>query len=381
MQAEENDASTYIWQGEIVRSWQLLEEDESGNLKTVDVREQRRRTDLNDAAGTLVKRGIIRFLVLVIDLSSSVTEVDFRPSRMAVTLNSSISFVREFFDQNPLSHLSIIVTRNGLAEQVTELSGNPNHHINMLKSRWEPGGSASLQNALELAHSYLHAIPSYGSREVVVLFNSMRTQDPGDIPLTIRRLVEARIHVSIVGVAAEVFVCSNIAKQTGGIYRISLDANHHHELLFSFASPPPQTEDDIQAPCIVSMGFPKRCSEINGSLCTCHSTFTNVGFQCPRCASKYCDLPVDCSVCGLTLVMSPHLARSYHHLFPVPIFAETTTNAASSATCFGCAAILDLGSHAYACPLCSCAFCLDCDIFIHESLHNCPGCQARKQMF
>ena len=29
-----------------------------------------------------------------------------------------------------------------------------------------------------------------------------------------------------------------------------------------------------------------------------------------------------CHVCGLTLVSSPHLARSYHHLFPVPAFAE-----------------------------------------------------------
>jgi len=27
-------------------------------------------------------------------------------------------------------------------------------------------------------------------------------------------------------------------------------------------------------------------------------------------------------VCGLSLVLSPHLARSYHHLFPVLPFAE-----------------------------------------------------------
>ena len=25
---------------------------------------------------------------------------------------------------------------------------------------------------------------------------------------------------------------------------------------------------------------------------------------------------------GLTLVSAPHLARSYHHLFPLPVFAE-----------------------------------------------------------
>lgn len=31
---------------------------------------------------------------------------------------------------------------------------------------------------------------------------------------------------------------------------------------------------------------------------------------------------MQCHVCGLSLVASPHLARSYHHLFPVKPFAE-----------------------------------------------------------
>ena len=35
---------------------------------------------------------------------------------------------------------------------------------------------------------------------------------------------------------------------------------------------------------------------------------------------RYCELPVECRGCGLTLVSAPHLARSYHHLFPLPIF-------------------------------------------------------------
>lgn len=28
------------------------------------------------------------------------------------------------------------------------------------------------------------------------------------------------------------------------------------------------------------------------------------------------------------------------------------------------------------CPKCKRYFCLDCDIYIHESLHNCPGCDS-----
>lgn len=31
---------------------------------------------------------------------------------------------------------------------------------------------------------------------------------------------------------------------------------------------------------------------------------------------------------------------------------------------------------AYSCPLCKESFCIDCDLFIHETLHNCPGCTS-----
>ena len=48
-------------------------------------------------------------------------------------------------------------------------------------------------------------------------------------------------------------------------------------------------------------------------------TLSNFIFQCQ---SKYCELPVECKACGLTLVSAPHLARSYHHLFPLPAFNE-----------------------------------------------------------
>jgi transcription factor Ssl1 len=41
-----------------------------------------------------------------------------------------------------------------------------------------------------------------------------------------------------------------------------------------------------------------------------------------QCHAKYCELPVECKACGLTLVSAPHLARSYHHMFPLTIFIE-----------------------------------------------------------
>jgi len=146
------------------------------------------------------------------------------------------------------------------------------------------------------------------------------------------------------------------------------------------------------------------------------------------------------------LISSPHLARSYHHLFPVPPFEEVPlqdlpaaaaaaaaaapgrgsvdwyepgqqqqqqqqqkagssrrapaggSNGSSSGSegggggggvyCYGCLRGLEAqqrGGAAAAgaqvnlvlrCGQCRQLFCFECDAFIHESLHNCPGCEC-----
>lgn len=62
----------------------------------------------------------------------------------------------------------------------------------------------------------------------------------------------------------------------------------------------------------------------------------NSGYNCPQCGSRYCELPVECKQCGLTLVSAPHLARSYHHLFPIKPFIERT-EVPEMTHCFACA--------------------------------------------
>lgn len=61
----------------------------------------------------------------------------------------------------------------------------------------------------------------------------------------------------------------------------------------------------------------------------------STGYLCPQCFSKHCELPVECRACGLTLVSAPHLARSYHYLFPVEPFKEVAFEGNHS-FCFGC---------------------------------------------
>lgn len=84
-------------------------------------------------------------------------EKDLRPSRLSLTFTYLEAFIAEFFDQNPISQIGLVGTKDGLAEKLTELSGNPTEHIRALKLKkfQETGGEPSLQNALEMARSSL----------------------------------------------------------------------------------------------------------------------------------------------------------------------------------------------------------------------------------
>lgn len=56
--------------------------------------------------------------------------------------------------------------------------------------------------------------------------------------------------------------------------------------------------------------------------CTMPSKCCNPALSAhPACGLKHAGA-CRCHICGLTLVSSPHLARSYHHLFPVKPFQE-----------------------------------------------------------
>ena len=140
----------------------------------------KRRRLLTDALSARIRRGLIRYLEVIVDLSRASATTDFRPTRFSVVLGVSCGaagdlklvvcalgthqhlhlaadcvqqcaccptfihapnfrflvlcagvlqqFIREFFDQNPLSHLGILVLRNGVAERLTDLSGSPVRH-------------------------------------------------------------------------------------------------------------------------------------------------------------------------------------------------------------------------------------------------------------
>ena len=144
-----------------------------------------------------------------------------------------------------------------------------------------------------------------------------------------------------------------------GNHSVAVDETHLWDLLFHQITPPPIWSSQH----LIRMGFPN--SSLEHTWCACHFKEIHHGYICPGCKTTVCGLPVDCPTCGLSLVSSPSLARSYHHLFPIPIFNES-----EHGNCMVC----QKGGHQYSCPICSESFCSDCDIYIHDFLHVCPGC-------
>lgn len=403
--ADDFDAGERTYQDE--QSWTLLEEDEQGRLRTTVLHctqgmcsrylvVQHLVPTLQDAAAHLrprrrvkaglaqrIRRGMIRYVQLVIDMSRAAAVTDWRPNRLVVMAgivlrwehghpslhlkypspaqNSPLTktgmveeFITHFFDENPLSQMGIIALRDGIAVRLSDLSSTPELHKAALRKGLDAGGDVSLQNGLDMAVEDLNAVPPYGSREVLFLFAALSTCDPGNILTSITAAKNAKCRVSIVGLAAEVYVCKHMAKETGGGYAVALNEHHLLELLHTHAAPPPWA-DATMAASLVHMGFPQRNAEgavtFIGIECGCgvylhHTAGYNItqhpphlpthpthltgadctlssgGFTCPRCLARLPTLPCSCFVCGLTCVLSPHIARSYHHLFPLPVFEE-----------------------------------------------------------
>ncbi|XP_047257766.1 general transcription factor IIH subunit 2 isoform X2 [Capsicum annuum] len=237
-------------------------------------------------------------------------------------------------------------------------------------------GDASLQNGLDLVRDLLNQIPSYGHLDVLILYSALSTCDLGDILETIQKCKAFKLRCSVIGLFAELYICKHLCQETSGMYFVALDK----------LAPPSPAIAEFAVANLIKMGFPQRVAQGVISICLCHKEAkVGGGYTCPRCKTRICELPAECCICGLTLVSSPHLARSYHHLFPIRPFDDVSPLVLKDLhklpkNCFGCQLSLlnpgNLPGPQVACPNCKQHFCLDCDIYLHESLHNCPVCES-----
>jgi len=389
----EEENTEYRWETGYEKTWEAITEDGDGMLdvSVQEIIQKARRKRLAERQGK-TKLGMMRHLYVLLDMSECMSTQDLKPTRLLCALKLLESFIDEYFYLNPISQLGLVTTSNKRAEKASEMTGNPRKHVEVVRNLANKScvGEPSLQNSLELVISTMKNMPVHASREVVVIMGSLTTCDPSDINKTISMAKQCKIRCSVINLSAEVRIYRELARETGGSHNVILDDLHFKDLLAAHLDPPPcatTTESSL-----IRMGFPSHAGrEGEGGLgmCLCHLDSTGeegrkistAGYCCPQCSAKYCELPVECRGCGLTLVSAPHLARSYHHLFPLPPFLEVDPAAVppDQGSCSSCgqgfSPVMDKMVHQ--CPQCMQVVCTECDLFIHETLHTCPGCAGR----
>lgn len=396
MADDDQDAKEYRWETGYEKTWEAIKEDKDGLVAglVAEFAQKAAKKAVQQRRGP-VRLGMMRHLLVAIDCSEAMASQDLKPTRFLCTLKLLEKFVEEFFDQNPLSQLGIVLMKNKRAEKITELSGSLRKHIKAVQglSNLALTGEPSLQNTLELASRVLRLLPGHASRELLILFGSLTTCDPGDINTTIQSLKSDGIRCSVIGLAAEVRICKKLCQDTGGDYGVVLDDVHYRSLLLECTAPPARSRT-LDAG-LIKMGFPHSTPDEDKTdnadppitICMCHleegesGGVGGEGHLCPQCRSKYCELPAQCRTCGLTLASAPHLARSYHHLFPVESYEEVP-NEGQAQHCFSCIRqFSDLDKSIYRCGRCMEFYCWECDSIVSGTLHLCPGCACKPHLY
>lgn len=375
IQPETTD-TLFSW-GNSSRQWRKLILNEQGQLKELNAEETPDERWAKSLALRNKARGLIRSIVILVDLSEpGVEQRDFGMHRTRLYQVLLHNFIIDFFDQNPISQVSIIATYNGRGHVLTSLCGSIDVHLNCIKNlpEFPNEGEPSIQNSLALASTILKLAPKSSTREVIVIYGSLNTSDITPIDGTLRCLKKMSMVVNIVGMGASVYVLKRIAEETGGSYYIPLSADHFKSVLSSFLEPPEWTSG-MERLEMVPFGFVSHhndlpafdVTELKGDQ---HSLPKSGGLSCPKCGMKVFTVPTYCPSCGIILLTPGHVTRSKMHMKPVAPFTEV----AETNPCFACMSVDPDETKMFGCEECGSLFCHACNEFIHSALHHCPGC-------
>lgn len=64
-------------------------------------------------------------------------------------------------------------------------------------------------------------LPTHSSREILIVFGSLTTVDPGNVYETLSSCIKDRIRISLVALAAEMKICRELCDRTGGTRSLS----------------------------------------------------------------------------------------------------------------------------------------------------------------
>lgn len=285
-------------------------------------------------------------------------------------------------------------------------------------------GAMSIQNSLICAFKSHRTLPKYGRREILMILGAIASQDPSHPASCLSIATSTRTSISVIHLAAEMFICKRLANETGGILNVPLSEPYLVQTLATYASlgisalsgsaPPSSGTSNAR---LLIMGFPTMKSDSTDVSSFSVSDEAVPYYTCPKCLHclpEDASLPTNCPICRLMLVKSQQLSRSYSHLFPQPSLKLYTLDAPH--TCYGCSSLLPasadviplpeaqpimsfhsnifqapsstaagdatstnapnipLTSQCYECQDCKSLFCGLCKEGISVHLHQCIGC-------
>ena len=116
------------------RSWDNVSIDKDGKIYQINnvfsYENEKTKLELRNK-----KRGLIRSIIIVIDLSErGLEQHDFTISRLKMISNEIEQFIETFFDRNPISQIGIVGIYQGKGFVLSQLCGDVVKHIEIIRN-------------------------------------------------------------------------------------------------------------------------------------------------------------------------------------------------------------------------------------------------------
>ncbi|KAM0671929.1 RNA polymerase II transcription factor [Ordospora colligata] len=334
-------AKQFSWEQEYKRTW---EEGPQSKINEAIMEA--------DASYSNNRKGIIRHLHIVVDVSEAIDKIDFLPSFRANIVKALEEFVPSFYTENPLSVLSFLSVRDVCVKYVSSVDIDIHSFLGQTGCKW-----FSLLNGLEGSVEIMKN--STYVKEILVIVASTSTRDPHGYTEVLSKMKAYSIKVHFISLCGEVALYKSISKATEGGFYVPIDMNHFSAIMARFHHPSDYNGTKLS---LAKIGFPLILEE--PSVCACHLEMKMFGYECPVCNTIVCSLPIHCPICSTQLVSTLSLSKSLRFLYPLKPFV-----CASNGMCSICGIECE-----WMCEGCRNTFCRECNSFIHGTLSFCVYC-------
>lgn len=334
-------AKQFSWEQEYRRTWEDMPHKKVNEF----VRE-------SEARHTSNRKGIIRHLHTVVDVSEAIDKSDFLPTFRTNITKILEEFIPSFYSENPLSVLSFLNVRDVCVKYSSDLNVDIHSFLSQTGAKWFSLLNG-LEGSVEIIKNTTHV------KEILVITASISTKDPCGYTEILSKLKMHSIKVHFISLCGEVTLYKSIAKATEGRFNVPVDLDHFSAIMGELCYPSNFNGSRLN---LVKMGLPLPVTD--PGVCACHLEMREHGYECPVCNTLICSLPMNCPICETQLVSTLNLSMSQCFLYPLKPFARNPDGM--------CRVCKDGGAHE--CGNCKSIFCGYCNNFIHSSLNFCIYC-------